>query len=1613
MNQNKPLEHPGLRLARYLKEFVGLRTTTVRDVAKYDTVMWFGDMPQEPDCRSGAWFDEQEPNAPWLEVRKQKFEPPPLPPEIVLPWLDDKAIKRAAVEIPPLKSTIFAPDPNAQLEEGEEAPLIELSVEDHPEVQNAYDRYKPAWEAWSKEYRRRESIQKVYAELFRLHTQLRKQGEIVEIVLGMGLLDWRAKLNEKLIPVRRHVAVANVEIDFDPAKGVIRVVAPGDGARLRLEDDMLEAELRPDRSHYDAVKMQLDEISDDIWDKAQIHTALKTWMGSLSADLQWSSMLGHQVQDNKGQSLIFAPALIMRTRPQTAMVRIYDAIIDQLSSHTPDIPRGWQGLTEDIGDSEIIIDAESDGMPEIDKPTAANADVYFPFPTNREQRHIVEAIDHNRGVLVQGPPGTGKSHTIRNLICHLLATGKRILVTAETARALRVLKDGLPEDIKPLCVSLLGQGGDAFSELNKAVQGITTRQASYTPGAYDVRIREIDNELDMARRHLAKTDTEILSLREDETSKSVVANGAYQGTASAIAARVASEKEKYGWLKIPREFRPEPPLATSELLEWLSILRKYTGEQISQARLRIPPSQEVPSPNEFGDLVAIEIESKLALARKQALRSHSAYAAIQALNPTARSKVADELRDIERKHLALERIKDNWLQIAIKDLMEHRKARWETLIVLTKSGIAKVEILINRLGPRIVTIPDNYDLHKVRVDAEAAIGHLNKGMQWKRLVLFTPKVLKDYVYLKENIRIDGVEAADSEQLQVVCDYLDIEFTLSDLKSAWNEVEAVSTSNDKRLVVAVLKEQLSALEQGLEYVNACHGLADEMARATPPIPEPDWMNGGVQKWLELIDAAVFEDKHREAVSRINGDTKILVGLRDLHDLHSAARSLITAADARDVKGYSEAFAQITSIEATRADQERRTRVEEVINKTVPGLVDNITADVNDPVWGERLADWDKAWFWAIADVWLDMRSDFSYQQELWRRRHEIDKKIGRLLAEAAALRAWTHFFNRLSSREAAALKSWREAVRAMGKGTGKSDKMARLRQEARQYMDSCRDAIPVWIMPRYLVAEMVNPGPGRYDFIIVDEASQLGIESLFLFYITKKMVVVGDDQQISPYGVGIADEAIAGLQHHYLTGIPHRHALSAQSSLYANAKIRFGQNIVLREHFRCMPEIIQFSNDLCYASNGTPLDPLRAYPANRLKPLVLHHVTDGYRTGSTQHVQNPPEADAVVAQIAACIEDTRYAGKSMGVISLQGEAQAKLIERKLLDHLEPEVIEERKLICGDAYAFQGDERDIIFLSMVAAPGETRIGVLANEAARQRFNVAVSRARDQLWLFHSVTLDVLSDQCMRYRLLSYMLDPARQTTIEKEQHFDSEFEREVYRLLTDKGFHVRTQVCIGDPTNHRYRIDLVVEGMQGRLAVECDGDQWHGPDRYEHDMARQRDLERAGWQFVRIRGGDFYRDPAWAMEPVWAELERLDIKPGGIDEAAAELPPPLDLESLNGINEIEAVPENNEPLLAATESPPEKYTLDRTLGTVDFGDGEHGRRLPEEGQQEIQSSDRHGTTADPAINPTQQLVSGPHADYVPFTGKAGPDPRHASPLSVADGLCQIIKVALRKN
>ena len=101
-------------------------------------------------------------------------------------------------------------------------------------------------------------------------------------------------------------------------------------------------------------------------------------------------------------------------------------------------------------------------------------DLYFPKAFNDEQVRIIQLLDDSDGVVVQGPPGTGKTHTIANVICHYLAEGKRVLVTSMKDPALAVLQEQLPEEIRPLAISLLTSEQEGMKQFEHAIQKIAS-----------------------------------------------------------------------------------------------------------------------------------------------------------------------------------------------------------------------------------------------------------------------------------------------------------------------------------------------------------------------------------------------------------------------------------------------------------------------------------------------------------------------------------------------------------------------------------------------------------------------------------------------------------------------------------------------------------------------------------------------------------------------------------------------------------------------------------------------------------------------------------------------------------------------------------------------------------------------------------------------------------------------------------------------------------------------------------------------------------------------------------------------------------------------------------
>lgn len=319
--------------------------------------------------------------------------------------------------------------------------------------------------------------------------------------------------------------------------------------------------------------------------------------------------------------------------------------------------------------------------------------------------------------------------------------------------------------------------------------------------------------------------------------------------------------------------------------------------------------------------------------------------------------------------------------------------------------------------------------------------------------------------------------------------------------------------------------------------------------------------------------------------------------------------------------------------------------------------------------------------------------------------------------------------------------------------------------------------------------------------------------------------------------------------------------------------------MLREHFRCVPEIIGFSNKLSY---DYKIKPLRDDSECIIRPFVVpYHVENGRRERKT----NKQEALYIVALIQSCMEFKEYEGQSFGVISLLGNDQTKLIQQYLFKYMSTKDIEDREILVGDSSSFQGDERDIIFLSMVDA-NDSEEGMLRkssndNESYKQRYNVATSRAKNQLWVVHSMDYkNELKSGDIRRDLLEYAHNPkAFMHSVEEiEKKSESIFEEQVAKTLVARGYHIIQQWKVG-----AYRIDMVVQYKTRKIAIECDGERWHsGEEKIKEDMERQAILERVGWRFIRIRGSQYFSDPESTINGVINQLNSFEIFPECIKE-----------------------------------------------------------------------------------------------------------------------------------
>lgn len=1482
---HSPEQQKVARLVDYLLRLATLRTKLIRDVADYERVLWVSTVPHERGCFTQAWGrdGEHEPDE-WLEVQNRREPELPVVPAQCKNWVSLPSLRNKN-DLPELLPEITQQIPNPDwVEESDQPETIPQTehLEDHPEVQEAWDRYvEDKWLPWTEEHNAWEKVHKVYSALFAIHQEQLRLGEEYELVLGLGLLTWQTPTGQR---VRRHLVVADAILEFEARLGKFIVRPHTEGTKLRPELDMLDIEEQPARAEETA-KSSLTKAEDDPWEKGCVEGVLQSLVHSINSQGDYNDSLEAKNTRASDKPIVeYAPALILRKRSAKGLTETLKRIKEQIENGEA-IPGEFADLAEI---------RSQDGGESSDEPEEANAafdgEVFFPKPSNDEQRRIVDKIRTASGVLVQGPPGTGKSHTIANLICHLLATGQRTLITAKTPRALQVLEGLVPDELRPLCINLLGSGLEERRSLESSVGGILRKNEEWNEDRAKQECAELEDRLRKRREEKAKVNRRLRDIRESETHTQSIAEGAYRGTAARIAEAVNRDRADYEWFTDSVPLDKTCQIAVNDLRSVLTALRQFTPEKRRELGLAWP--ETAPSSECFANLVRNEA-SAIEEEKSAARGSDDRLADLLARNnPTVIEEIRNafsSFRDARRRLLAAPH---SWMNDALRDVLGGNSSLWHELLRVTRDVIASIEELVATADETRVEFPDTTDIRSLHDDARTLKEHMENGgkLGWG---IFRPKPVKERLYVIKAVKIGGHPCSAAEHFSNLADALRVRIECEKAWGFWKG-RCEKVEGPYALQLTTLKSLRDALENALaleELIAKCQ----EAISQCPDMGEPVWADDSqIERIVSSCRLALARIRKRLASEEIQGVEAPISRMAAKGGAHPVTNDLLSAIRSRDIEKFALGANTILNLEEQR---QRLRNVDEDLSKLrslLPQFTQSLEQTCNEPYWEERVQRISDAWHWAQARYWIE---DYIRQGDvpaLVKRAKQIEDEINSIIAKMASLHAWSFCFSRLNEDHRRHMEAWQQSMRRLGKGTGKH--APRHRREAQGHLNECREAVPAWVMPLHRIWDTVYPAPGMFDVIIVDEASQCGVEALPLFYLGKKILIVGDDKQISPDAVGLPRGSVHRLMEEFLYDFHFRSSFDIESSLFDHGKLRYGtRRITLREHFRCMPEIIRFSNDLCYSD--TPLIPLRQYSPNRLPPLDHVFVSGGYREGSNNRIINRPEAEAIVERIAGICDDSRYDGRTMGVVVLQGEAQAQLIENQLLERLGAEEMERRRLVCGNPYSFQGDERDIMFLSLVAASNE-RIGPLTKAADERRFNVAASRARDMMVLFHSVTSNDLSASCLRKQLLDFFENtrPQQIAGIDREElerraaqdnrgvvkpplPFDSWFEVDVALELLRKDFVVLAQYEVAGK-----RIDLVVEGGQARLAVECDGDHWHGADRYEDDMQRQRQLERCGWEFFRVRESAFYANKESALAGLWQALEERDIFAGSLSENA---------------------------------------------------------------------------------------------------------------------------------
>ena len=1313
---------------------------------------------------------------------------------------------------------------------------------------------------WVEEQKKIEVVRNLFDTLYNKYLVLDRDSDILELVVANGLV--KVPNEDIYYPI----LLKKVNFSIDTEKNIISITDASDNDFI-TQELYLNFLAEVENINLDKVFYLEDKIVENNIHPISKNDTIKDFFREFIHNLNSRAQFIEDLDKKNKESVItieWKPILFIRKKD--------DGKVEAINNIIKDIENGGEipeYLSELVG---VIVD-EKRAIEQV-------PDILFTKETNNEQIEIIKSLYSHRAVVVQGPPGTGKTHTIANLLGHFLAEGKNVLITSQTKKALDVLKEKIPTDIQDLCISMLD---DDSSDLGNSVESISEKLGYLNLENLKNEYKEIENQRNELKEDIKNIKRKIFNIKYQESHPIIYNN-------ESITLREAGEFLR----KNQRELDRIPGIVSSGIPcpinnEDLAFLKSgykksVSREEEKEIELGLNKVSDFWTLEEFKEMLENkkEIMSRLDLLLKNKkyhindnlfyvddkmlidLDKFKNYSGIDKIIPEDLKSIEDWKKDVCIAGTENSGDRKIWLEF-IKDIR-----RLYDLTNMTKDQLFKKEVVYKDID--------------VSTAKKLIIG-LKKGIE-RPGFFFKHRLRKARKQISDKVTINNRILETLYDCNVALEYTTLIELKENTKNTWNILmtgnSLLENSNNKNLY-----KQLYSYADQMEYLL-------------------NWYDREKKTFLHKIENAGFEKLN---INKTEGNPIYVDEVNQIFDFIPSLEELIAigkiALEYREVDiKRSEYLVKIENIikENSHLGREIKNAIlnenidkysetleklrvlseKEVLYKKYKDLLHNVKAVANS--WGEELENGlfnEK--IENIYNVWrykqisqklkeLAEKPYFNLQADILEKTEELKK----ITIDLVTKKAWYNIIKFLEEKDnlaiSQALKGWKQTVQKIGKGTGKNTNIHK--KNAKEKMLLCQKVVPAWIMPLNKVFDTLNPVENKFDIVIIDEASQSDISSLILLYMAKKIIIVGDDKQVSPSDVGVNIDKINMFRRKYIKGkVANDDLYGIRASLYSIVSTTF-QPISLREHFRSVPEIIGYSNKTSYDNQ---ILPLRDSNSSILKPAIIEHKVAGKR--DEKNKINKIEAETIVSLIEACLAMKEYKNSTFGVISLLGDEQAELIQNLIVQRIPATEIENHKILCGNSASFQGDERDVIFISLVDSSEENKslrlVGEGVEGATRKRYNVAISRAKDQLWIVHSIDKNSLKEGDLRKELFEY-IDSLKENAFDKtaiQNITASDFENEVARHLSEKNYTIKQKWRVGS-----YDIDMVAIYDDKKIAIECDGKTLnHTEEEVIANLEEQEILERCGWEFIRVRASEYFRNPEKAIKDLIIQLDDKGVYP----------------------------------------------------------------------------------------------------------------------------------------